>query len=97
MLLRKIATGLSAITLVSCNTVPIVQGCSELARGVLTTPTPYPAISADTDPSLYGLEATGQITKANDKAVTGFQIINACEVRDESVRRSLRPWYQRLF
>lgn len=83
--------------LVSCNTVPIATGCSELARGVLTTPTPYPAVTATTDAETYGLEATGAITKANDKAVTGFNIINACEVRDESIRRQLnRPWW-RLF
>lgn len=92
------ATVCFGITLASCSTVPTVTGCSELARGVLTTPTPYPTITRDTDPLIYGAEATGAITKANDDKRTGFQIINACEARDAEIIRSLEsPWWQRLF
>lgn len=83
------------IVLASCSTVPTVTGCSELARGVLTTPTPYPTITRDTDPLIYGAEATGAITKANDDKRTGFQIINACELRDAEIIASLNaPWWK---
>jgi len=38
---------------------------------------------------------TGQVNKANDDKATGFAIINACEVRDESIRAHIqRPWWQ---
>ena len=85
----------SAITSASCSTAPIATGCSELARGVLMTPTPYPALTTNTDPLIYGAEATGAITKANDDKATGFRIINACEVRDaEILARINRPWWR---
>lgn len=77
-----------------------MTGCSELARSVLITPTPHADVGETGDPAvdaqLYGVGETGQLNKANDRAVTGFHIINGCERRDEEVRRSLRPWYQRL-
>lgn len=34
---------------------------------------------------LYGSEATVAITRANDRAQTGYEIISACEVRDQAV------------
>lgn len=93
-----IVVAATAITLASCSTVPTVTGCSELARGVLTTPTPYPTITRDTDPLIYGAEATGAITKANDDKATGFTIINGCEKRDAEILAKLnRPWWKRLF
>lgn len=61
------------------------------------TPTPYPALTANTDPLIYGAEATGAITKANDDKATGFRIISACEVRDAEILAKInRPWW-RLF
>ena len=78
----------SAIASASCSTAPTATGCSDLAKGVLTTPTPYPVITPDTDPLIYGAEATGAITRANDRALTGYQIIAGCEARDrEAVKR----------
>lgn len=77
-----------------------MTGCSELARSVLTTPTPHANVEETGDPTIdaqvYGVSETGQLNKANDKAVTGFNIINGCERRDEDVRRSFRPWYHRV-
>lgn len=71
------------------------MGCSELARGVLTTATPYPSITPETDPLIYGAEATGAITKANDDKRTGFNIINACEKRDAEIIAKLnRPFWK---
>jgi hypothetical protein len=58
------------------------------------TPTPYPALNSTTDPLIYGTEATGAITKANDDKATGFRIINACEVRDAEILAKInRPWF----
>lgn len=72
-----------------------MTGCSELARGVLTTPTPYPTLNAETDPLVYGAEATGALTKANDDKRTGFAIINGCEKRDaEIVAKLNRPFWR---
>lgn len=90
-----------AIGSASCSTVPIATGCSELARSVLTTPTPHAEVGQTGDPALdaqlYGVAETGQVNKANDDKGTGFAIINACEVRDEQMRTWLqRPWYRRL-
>lgn len=88
----------SAIGFASCSSVPIATGCSELARGVLTTPTPYPEITPDTDPLIYGAQATGAITRANDDKRTGFAIIAGCEARDAEIRRQIeRPWFGRLW
>lgn len=95
------AIACSAIGSVSCSTVPTVTGCSELARGVLTTPTPHAEVGqtedAALDAQLYGIAETGQLNKANDDKATGFRIINACEARDAEIRAHLtRPWYRRL-
>lgn len=64
-------------------------GCSQLAKSVLTTPTPYPVKQSSADNELdwmlYGSEATVAITRANDRAQTGYEIIAACEVRDQEV------------
>lgn len=85
----------SGITLASCSTALTATGCSELARGVLMTPTPYPALTNTTDPLVYGVEATGAITKANDDKATGFRIINVCEVRDAEILAKInRPWWR---
>lgn len=91
----------SAVMSASCSAVPIATGCSELARPVLTTPTPHAEIGASGDPALdaqlYGLAETGQLNKANDDKATGFAIINACEARDADIRRHIeRPWWRRL-
>lgn len=59
------------------------------------TPTAYPTLTANTDPLIYGAEATGAITKANDDKATGFRIINACEVRDAEILAKInRPWWK---
>lgn len=88
-----------AATLPACNTAPPVSGCSELARSILTTPTEHAVIGNTGDPALdwqlYGQGETGQLNKANDKSVTGFTVINQCELRDQQIRRSLNRW--RLF
>lgn len=93
-------TACFALSSAACSTVPTVTGCSELARSVLTTPTPHAEVGqtgdAAFDAQAYGLGETGQLNKANDDKATGFAIINGCEVRDHQVRRSLRPWYERL-
>lgn len=34
---------------------------------------------------LYGAEATVAITRANDRAQTGYEIVAACEARDQEV------------
>lgn len=71
------------------------MGCSELARSILTKPAVYPSITADTDPLIYGAEATGLITKEDDEGRTGFNIINACEKRDAEIIAKLnRPWWK---
>lgn len=95
------ATVCSGIMFAGCSTVPTVAGCSELARGVLTTPTPHAEVGqtgdAALDAQLYGIAETGQLNKANDDKATGFRIINACEVRDAEIRAALdRPWWRRL-
>jgi hypothetical protein len=81
-----------------CSSVPTVTGCSELARSVLTTKTPHADQQNSGDSALdwqtYGIAETGQLNKANDKAVTGFNIINGCEKRDAEMREQLeRPWF----
>jgi hypothetical protein len=95
------AIACSAIGFASCSSVPTVTGCSELARGVLTTPTPHAEVGSTGDPALdaqlYGIAETAQVNKANDDKLTGFQIINGCEARDDEIRVHLdRPWYRRL-
>lgn len=90
-----------AIGSVSCSTVPTASGCSELARPILTRDTPHAELGdsgdATLDWQLYGTAETGQLNKANDRARTGFGIINACERRDAEIRAHLeRPWYRRL-
>jgi len=95
------AIACSAIGFASCSTVPAVTGCSELARTVLTTPTPHADIGSTGDAALdaqtYAVAETGQLNKANDDKQTGFAIINGCEARDAQIRAHLdRPWYRRL-
>jgi hypothetical protein len=90
-----------AIGCAACSTVPIATGCSELARTTLTRPTAHAEIGDTGDPAtdwqLYGVAETGQLNKANDRAQTGFDIVNACEVRDAQIRAHLeRPWWRRL-
>lgn len=99
-LLLLTATASLAIVSASCSTVPIATGCSELARPILTRATPHAEIGNTGDPALdwqlYGTAETGQLTKANDDKSTGFEIINACEVRDATLTaRFARPWWQR--
>lgn len=99
--LLLIATVSLAIASASCSSVPIATGCSELARPILTRDTPHAEIGdtgdAATDWQLYGVGETGQLNKANDRAQTGFAIINACEVRDNTIRAHIeRPWFTRL-
>lgn len=93
--------GSLAIVFASCSTVPIASGCSELARPVLTTDTDHATLDDSGDPALdwqlYGTAETGQLNKANDRARTGFGIINACEARDAQIRAHIeRPWWRRL-
>jgi len=100
-LLLLTATVLLATASASCSSVPIATGCSELARPILTRDTPHAEIGdtgeAAADWQLYGVGETGQLNKANDRAQTGFAIINACEVRDNTIRAHIeRPWYRRL-
>lgn len=91
----KIAALSSVIGLASCNSVPTVTGCSQLAESILMTPTPHAVVTATTTPEDYGLAETGQLNKANDDKATGFRVIRQCEVRDEEIRRSLsRPFWQ---
>lgn len=78
-----------------------MTGCSELARGVLLTPTPHAEVGNTGDPALdaqtYAIGETGQLNKANDDKRTGFAIINGCEARDAQIRAHIqRPWYRRL-
>ncbi|MEH6697186.1 MAG: hypothetical protein V7672_00660 [Brevundimonas sp.] len=85
----------------ACSHVPTATGCSELVRPILTRATPHAEIGNTGDPAtdwqLYGVAETGQLNKANDDKETGFEIIQACERRDEQVRERLeRPWYRRL-
>lgn len=94
-----IATLSLALTSAACNTVPIATGCSELARPILTRETPHAEIGNTGDPAtdwqLYGMAETGQVNKANDDKATGFAIINACEVRDNTIRAHIeRAWWQ---
>jgi hypothetical protein len=96
-----IATVSLALASAACSSVPIATGCSELARPILTTDTPHAELGNTGDPALdwqlYGVGETGQLNKANDRAKTGFGIINACEVRDNTIRAHIeRPWYRRL-
>lgn len=100
-LIPLIATASLAIVSASCSTVPIATGCSELARGILTTDTPHAALGDSGDPALdwqlYGTAETGQLNKANDRASTGFDVINGCETRDSQIRAHIeRPWWRRL-
>lgn len=97
-------TGIASLAIgcVSCSTAPIATGCSELARSVLTTPTPHAALNDSGDPALdwqlYGVAETGQVNRANDDKITGFAIINACEVRDSVIKRQIeRPWWRKLW
>lgn len=73
----------------SCSSLP--SGCSELARGVLTTATSHAVLGDSGSPvddwREYGLLETGQLNKANDDKKTGYEIIAACEVRDAKVRK----------
>ena len=90
---------LLGLSFASCSTVPTATGCSELAKAVLTTPTPHAAIGetgdAALDWQLYGVAETGQLNQANDRATTGYSIISQCEVRDaEIVERINRPWWR---
>jgi hypothetical protein len=96
-----IATASLGLVSASCSSVPIATGCSELARPILTRATPHADIGNTGDPAtdwqLYGVAETGQVNKANDDKATGFAIINACEVRDNTIRAHIeRPWYRRL-
>lgn len=82
-----------------CNSVPTVTGCSELARSVLTRDTPHATLGKSGDPALdwqlYGTAETVALNRANDRAQTGFAIINGCEVRDAEIRAKLsRPWWK---
>lgn len=82
-------------------TAPTVTGCSELARGILTTDTEHANLGDSGEPlidwQLYGTAETGQTNKANDRARTGFGVINGCEARDAQIRAHIeRPWYRRL-
>lgn len=85
----KIVTLFSVLGSASCNTLP--SGCSELAQGILTKPTPHAELQSTGDSALdaqmYGLAETGQLNKANDDKKTGYEIIAACEVRDAKVRK----------
>lgn len=104
------ATLLLALASAACSSVPIATGCSELARPILTRDTPHAELgsmpdgtapAANPDSALawqvYGIEETAQLNKANDDKRTGFAIINACEVRDNTIRAQIeRPWYRRL-
>lgn len=93
------ATLLLALGSGACRTVPLVTGCSEFARSILTTPTPHATIGDTGDSALdwqlYGTEETGQLNKANDDKATGFAIINACEARDAEIKRRIeRPFWR---
>lgn len=95
-------TLLLGITSASCTTAPTANtGCSELARGVLTTVTPHAVIGDTGDPALdwqlYGVAETGQTNKANDDKRTGFGIINACEKRDAEIIAKLNRPVWRLW
>jgi hypothetical protein len=99
-LIPLIATVSLAIVSASCSSVPDAIGCSELARPILTTDTAHADLGDSGDPALdwqlYGTAETGQLNKANDRARTGFAVINACEVRDAQVKaRYERPWWRR--
>ncbi len=78
---------------VACNTAQAVTGCSELARGVLTTPEAHPVIGdsgdADLDWKLLGTAYAGVLDKSNDRALTGFNIIQQCELRDAEIRKQI--------
>lgn len=86
---------LLAASLSACSTT-VPSGCSELARGVLTTPTPHAVIGNTGDAALdwqfYGLAETAGLNAANDRAATGYAIIHGCEVRDSV---AVKPWYRR--
>lgn len=63
------------------------------------TPTPYPVKQSSADNELdwmlYGAEATVAITRANDRAQTGYEIVSACEARDAEVLADInRPWWR---
>ena len=80
---------------------PNATGCSELARPILTRDTPHAELGDSGDPTLdwqlFGTAESGQLNKANDRARTGFGIINACEQRDAEIRAHLeRLRYRRL-
>lgn len=91
--------GSLAITCAGCITAPIASGCSELAREVLTTPTPHAELGDSGDVALdwqlYGTAEAGQLNRANDDKRTGFAIVNGCERRDAEIRARLeRPWWR---
>jgi hypothetical protein len=82
-------------------TAPIASGCSELAKGVLTTPTPHAVLGSSGDPLFdaraHSLAESGQLNVANDDKATGYAIIQSCEERDAQVRRQIeRPVWRRL-
>lgn len=78
-------------------TARTVTGCSELARSVLTADTEHAVIGNSGDElldwQLFGTAESGQLNTANDRAQTGFRIIQGCEERDaEATRSRWRLW-----
>ena len=93
------ATLLLVVSLSACNTVPPATGCSELAKGILGTPTPHATLGNSGDSALdwqlYGTAETVQVNRANDDKVTGLSIVQMCERRDaETLARINRPWWR---
>mgnify|MGYP006935513073 CR=1 FL=1 len=89
-------TGLLALTCAACNTTN-VQGCSELARTVLTTDTEHPDIEDSGDPLTdwrnLGIRYPVALNNANDRAQTGYRIISMCEARDAEITLAQRSWW----
>jgi hypothetical protein len=89
--------GIAGLALISgaCNTTN-VQGCSELARTVLTTDTEHPDIEDSGDPLTdwrnLGIRYPVALNNANDRAQTGYRIISMCEARDAQITASQRSW-----
>lgn len=75
-----------------CMTARTATGCSELARTVLTTDTEHATLGDSgeelLDWQLFGTAESGQLNTANDRARTGFAIIEGCERRDAEASRS---------
>lgn len=73
-----------------------MTGCSTLAEAVLTRDTPHAVLGESGDELLdyqvWAPAESAQLRKANDDKRTGFAIIRACEVRDDSIRN--RPWWR---